>query len=174
MVDRVPAAVQNVIDSYEIERKAVEWAFRWLYNQPEVSVVLSGVSSLIQLEENIRIFNDSAPNVMSADELQFIDTIKAAYKENQKIGCTSCGYCMPCPQNVDIPEILRMYNDLSMPGYEGHLKFQYTRVMHATGTGADQCIECGECEEKCPQDLPIIETLPKAHKELLNPELLNR
>ena len=166
MVDNIPVSVQSTIDSFEVERKPVEWAFRWLYNQPEVSVVLSGVSSMIQMEENIKIFDNSDSNVMSQKELSLIEEIKVAFKENQKIGCTSCGYCMPCPQNVDIPEIFRMYNDLAMPGYDGHLKFQYTRFMYGLRTGADQCIECGECEEACPQELAIIEGLKEAHAVL--------
>jgi hypothetical protein len=139
---------------------------------PESKVILSGVSNLAQLKQDVEIFENAEPGVMSADEHSLIDSIKAAFKDGWKIGCTRCEYCLPCPQGVDIPEVFQLWNDLAMESYRGHCRFQYTRMMHAMGTGATECIECGICEGKCPQELPIMEGLKEAHEALFNPQLV--
>jgi uncharacterized protein len=171
MTTNIPESVKKAIDEFPTKRPPVEWAFRWLYDMPESKVVLSGVSNMEQLKQDIEIFDEAEANTMSPEEHRLIDTIKEAYKEGQQIGCTRCGYCMPCPQGVDIPEIFQLWNDLAMEAYSGHCRFQYTRMMHAMGNGATECLECGICEDKCPQELPIMESLKKAHEALLNPDL---
>lgn len=172
MVTNVPNAVTTAIDAFPVKRSPVEWAFRWLYDMPESKVVLSGVSNLDQLKQNIQIFEHAEPGSMSAAEHQLIEEIKDGYKHGQRIGCTRCGYCMPCPHGVDIPEVFELWNGMVMEAYQGHCRFQYTRMVHGMGNGATECIECGVCESKCPQELPIIGSLKKAHAELLNPALL--
>jgi hypothetical protein len=172
MVTSVPTSVRESIEAFPVRRPPVEWAFRWLYDMPESKVILSGVSSLEQLEQDNEIFANAEAGSMSPHEHELIDTIKDACKEGQKIGCTRCGYCLPCPQGVDIPEVFQLWNDMAMESYQGHCRFQYTRMVHAMGNGATECIECGICEGKCPQELPIIESLKEAHEELLNPQLV--
>jgi predicted aldo/keto reductase-like oxidoreductase len=172
MVNNIPDSVVSMIRDFPESRPPVEWAFRWLYDMAESRVILSGVSTLDQLKQNIEIFADAKAGSMSADEHALIESIKDAYKAGQKIGCTRCGYCLPCPQGVDIPEVFQLWNDMMMESYQGHCRFQYTRSVHAMGNGATECIECGQCEDQCPQELPIIESLKEAHKELLNPQLV--
>ena len=171
MVNNVPETVSDSITAFPVQRPPVEWAFRWLYDMAECRVILSGVSTLDQLKQNIQIFADADAGAMSADEHALIGEIKDAYKARQNIGCTRCGYCLPCPSGVDIPEVFQLWNDMTMESYQGHCRFQYTRMIHAMGNGATECIECGQCEEQCPQELPISKSLVKAHEELLNPAL---
>jgi uncharacterized protein len=174
MTDNIPPSVAKAIAEFPVERTAVEWAFRWLYDMPDAKVILSGVSNMEQITENIEIFSSAEAGSMTSDEHELIERMKTAFKANQNIGCTRCGYCMPCPHGVDIPEVFQLWNDMVMESYQDHCRFQYTRMIHAMNMGATECTECGECEEKCPQDLQIIEDLKNAHEALMKPELLNR
>ena len=172
LANNVPTKVQNMFDQFKVQRSPVEWAMRWLYNKPEVTTILSGVSTLEQLEEDIEIFDKAETDCMDDAENELIDYVKVAYKENQNIGCTRCGYCMPCPHGVNIPEVFELYNGLAMEGYENHCRFQYTKFIHLLGNGSEACTQCGNCEPLCPQEIPIIDGLKDAHQELLNKALL--
>lgn len=172
IVNNIPCEINQLIDNYPTKRSMVEWAFKWLYNIPQVNVVLSGVNSIEQIKQNIEIAKNSLPNTLSYEDHDLINKIREIFNKNQRIGCTHCRYCMPCPQGVDIPEVFEFYNGMSMESYQGHCRFQYTKFIFSIGHGADKCIECGECEDKCPQQLPIIDTLKSAHKELLNKDIL--
>ena len=100
----IPGDIRNLWDSYHVKRSPVEWAFRWLYNFPEVTVILSGVSTMEQLKENIEIFSKAAPNSMTEEELNIVDKVKALYESKTRVGCTACNYCMPCPSGWIFPE----------------------------------------------------------------------
>jgi predicted aldo/keto reductase-like oxidoreductase len=158
-----PDKVKQLLENYAEQRPLVEWAMRWLYNLREVKVVLSGVSSMEQLRDNIRIFNDAGTDVMGEHDFELIKSIKEIYEGIVKVGCTGCGYCMPCPAGVNIPEIFKIYNDAGLSPWDAFGKTFYSLVVANSGGGAANCLECGQCEKKCPQHIPVMNTLKEAH-----------
>jgi predicted aldo/keto reductase-like oxidoreductase len=156
-----PADVQALYDAFPNKRSAVDWAFRYCYDRPEVVTVLSGISTMEMLEENLAIFADGKPGSMSQEEHDLIAKVRETYLSRTKVGCTGCRYCMPCPAGVNIPRILRAYDTASIFGDTARLKREYANIVKA-GEGQDQCIECGACEAQCPQKISIIEKLKEA------------
>lgn len=163
----VPEEVETILGEYKEQRSLVEWAFRWLYHHKEVKVILSGVSSMNQLEENLRIFNSSESNVMSDYDMELINKIKLIYRTKVKVGCTGCAYCMPCPQGVNIPEIFKIYNDSSLSSWTEFGKTFYSLVASSSRKDASNCVECGNCESHCPQKIDIINNLKEAHLAMI-------
>lgn len=166
-----PPAVATIWDEAVTKRPPVEWALRWVWNHPEVIVVLSGMNDEAQIAQNLAIADAAQPDSLTVDELALINRAGAMYKELMQIGCTGCGYCMPCPAGVQIPKCFDAYNKLHMFGDEEGSKFHYvvsvSGILGASDPGfASQCVACGECKEKCPQHLPIPETLEKVAAEL--------
>ena len=162
---KAPANVQALYDAFPVKRSPVEWAFRWLCNHPEVSVVLSGCNEAEQIAENLKIFDTVDTGIMTAEELQLIDDVRAAYISRTKIGCTGCRYCMPCPNGVNIPGVFSVWNNLSL--YETDPKADWNMIMiRRNESGADRCVACGACEAACPQHLPIIDGLRNAWKDI--------
>ena len=147
-----------------------ELALRWLWDQPEVTCVLSGMNSTEMVEENIRIASDADAGSLTEKDFEVIEAIKAAVKEKEKVGCTGCRYCMPCPAGVDIPAVFHYYNlcylDKKMTG-----RFEFARNvgMQKEPGYATRCIRCGKCEQHCPQQIPIIEMLKTADRDLRPP-----
>lgn len=160
-----PANVQALYDAFPVKRSAVEWAFRWLCNHPEVGVVLSGCNEAEQIDENLRIFDSAEPGIMSEDELKLIDDVRETYLSRTKIGCTGCSYCMPCPNGVNIPAIFALWNKVSLYDFDPKEDWGFGMIRR-NGRGADKCVGCGACEAACPQHLNIIEELQRAWKEL--------
>jgi predicted aldo/keto reductase-like oxidoreductase len=165
LTDPIPGEVQALWDSAPEKRSAAEWALRWVWNHPHVSTALSGMNSMEQLQENIEIAGQAGPNSLSPADLDLIDRVTGTYKEMLKIDCTACAYCMPCPQGVNIPQNLRLYNDLFMFNDPENNSFFYNRMLSPEQRAAN-CTECGECEERCPQHLSIREELKKVHEAL--------
>ena len=165
---RIPDGVQKIWDSAEVKRSPAEWGLRWVANHPEVSVILSGMSSMEHLRENIRIADDFEPNSLTPNELEIIHKAADAYRELMKVDCTGCSYCMPCPNGVNIPMIFSVYNDLFM--FNDEMPTITYNTLIGSSQNALNCIECGECEEKCPQGINIIESLKAAHEELYDKE----
>ncbi|MBR2823906.1 MAG: aldo/keto reductase [Clostridia bacterium] len=164
-LSKAPANVQALYDAFPVKRSPVEWAFRWLCNHPEVSVVLSGCNEQEQIDDNLRVFDTVEPNIMSEAELKLMEDVRKAYLSRTKIGCTGCRYCMPCPNGVNIPGIFSVWNNVSL--YETDPKGNWDlRQIKEKGNGADKCIGCGACEAACPQHLNIIEKLQTAWAEL--------
>jgi len=159
-----PPAVQALWDSAPRRRTAADWALQWLWNQPEVSVVLSGMSTMEQVDENLVSASHSGVGTLAAEELTLVDRVREAYRALCAIPCTSCKYCLPCPSGVDIPEVFSIYNDLLMYGDENRSRMFYSWLDDKTR--ADKCAECGECLDKCPQHVEIPEWLKKAHEVL--------
>ncbi len=163
-----PETVVRLWESASIKRSPAEWALHWVWNQPEVSTVLSGMTTMDQVIENVESANHSSPNILIPEDLYLIEQVQAEYRKRSSIPCTNCKYCLPCPNNVNIPAILELYNDASMYGDVKRAQVLYQfRVQE--GERADQCLECQECEEKCPQGIAISEWIIKA-KDLLDPK----
>ena len=165
----LPEDILKKIEEYKVKRNPVNWALRWLANRPEVSLILSGMSSFEQVEENIRLCSspEMAANKMNAEELSFINELATEWKARKQIGCTGCNYCMPCPNGVFIPDNLALYNLFHSTDANAHSNARNGyKELSEDGKGALSCIECGLCEDACPQHLPIIETLGILHDEL--------
>ncbi|MDR2695895.1 MAG: aldo/keto reductase [Deltaproteobacteria bacterium] len=156
LINQVPDAPRARLAGVRPAWSMADWALRWLWNQPEISVVLSGMSTMDQVEENLNIA-DSAGPFTDADEAA-VALVRDAFRSRIKAGCTGCGYCLPCPEGVNIPRNLTLYNDYFLTDSEkarGHIKYVYGNLILAPGETADHCRRCGQCEENCPQQLPV-------------------
>ena len=143
------------------------WAFRWLFNQPEVTVVLSGMNSVEMVNENVETAFTAFPGTLTESDFILLDQVKTLIRAGEKVGCTACRYCMPCPQGVDIPGIFRCYNTMSTEGKaEARFRFAQTVSLTRQPAFATQCVGCGKCEKHCPQGIPIREKLKEADKAL--------
>lgn len=156
-----PKEIERLWEEAEQRYSPAEWALRWIWDHPEVTVVLSGMNEEQHIKENIRVANEALPASLSDDEQKLIQRVEEQYRSLMKAGCTGCRYCLPCPNGVDIPTCFESINDLMMYGHKGWSDLFYlARVVLGDRPGlASQCDECGECEEKCPQDLPIQDLL---------------
>lgn len=164
LAKRVPAPIAEIFESAVHKRTPAEWGLLWVWNQPEISVVLSGMNTMEQVVENITIADHSEPGYLTTDELILIGKAREAYEKLSPIPCTGCNYCMPCPNSVEIPSIFRIYNETKF--YEnsqmGRNRYQGRGGLKEEER-ADRCLECGACMEVCPQNIPIPEWLKKAH-----------
>lgn len=165
IAENVPPSVQKIWDSASVRRSPVEWALRWLWNIPEITLVLSGMSTLEHVRENLKIASQGTPKSLQEEELRLIDRAAEEYARRMVYPCTSCGYCLPCPQGVRIPECLNHYNSAFMFDDLERARFN-NRVMLNETSRASACINCGACVPKCPQHIPIPEALAKV-RELL-------
>ena len=160
----MPAEVQAIYDAAPVKRDPVEWAFRWLYDKPDFVTVLSGMSSMAQLDENLSVFEDATSGVMTADEKALIDKARSTYERRVRAGCTGCEYCLPCPAGVKIPRVLKSFDEANMfdrcEGFRKH----YQRMIAEESDGG-RCTHCGKCEELCPQKIKIPSLLEEIHKE---------
>jgi len=143
------------------QRTPAEWGLQWVWNQPEVSLVLSGMSTPQHVIENVASADRSGVGILTEEEFALIDRVRDAYRTLTPIPCTNCKYCMPCPNGVNIPSILEIYNDAIMYHDKQVARIAYQWVEKEQR--ANLCIECKECEDRCPQDIPITEWLKKAH-----------
>ena len=142
-------------------RSPIEWALQWVWNHSEVSVVLSGMSTMEQVTEDIAFASRSRPGTLTMDELAMIDRVRATYRQLSPIPCTACGYCVPCSSGVEIPRIFEFYNDAVMYDNTPRAQIFYSELNEKQS--ADQCTECEECVEACPQGIQVPELLQKAH-----------
>ena len=147
---------------------AAELGLRWLWDQSGVTVVLSGMNSIEMIDENIRIASDAEPGCFGDADRGLVDRVKRIIKEKEKVGCTGCRYCMPCPGGVDIPGTFYYYNLMYMEGKKNGVRFEYARNvgMQKDPAFATRCLGCGKCEEHCPQHIQIREMLKKADRDL--------
>ncbi len=161
LAKRIPDPIQAIWAKAKQARGGVEWALLWVWNQPEVSLLLSGMSTLDQVKQNVSIASLAGQGLLTEEELRLIDEVREAYRRLSPVGCTGCGYCQPCPSSVTIPRILELYNNAVMYQEPDESRADYLG-MDATAQ-ADRCTECGTCEEKCPQHLEIMDWLKTAH-----------
>jgi hypothetical protein len=149
-----PKEVLEIWDGAKNKRTPAEWALQWVWNLPEVSLALSGMSEMRHVKENIAFADRSGSGSLKENELALYEEVKGTYNRLGFVGCTACQYCMPCPEGVDIPTILGQYNEYHLSGGSEEVKTKYWQNV-SPENHASNCIACGECEEKCPQQLPI-------------------
>ena len=170
LVNQLPEQALAVMRNHTPYHTPAEWAFKWLYNQPEVSCVLSGMNSLEMVKENVKTASETLIGSLGEAEEKMYAEIIAAINAKMKVGCTGCGYCMPCPKNVDIPGTFAAYNRKYTDNYFTALKEYFMcTALRKNSSAASNCIECGKCELHCPQHIAIRKELKKAKKELENP-----
>lgn len=169
LAGEVPEKVKEIWQKSDFKRSPAEWALKWVLNHKEVTCVVSGMNDEEHIKENIRVANETLPNSLTNEELKLYEDVKDVYKNLMKIDCGGCGYCMPCPVGVDIPECFGLYNHKYMFN-SGRASFTYlTRfggVFSGNKSHADLCINCGKCVKACPQNLNIPELLGDVSKEL--------
>ena len=163
----LPDGARKLVEKDGSGRSAAEWAFRWLWNQPEVTCVLSGMNSEEMVLENCRAAGEADAGEFTEEDFKLIDDIKAEIQRLVKVGCTGCRYCMPCPRGVDIPGIFRCYNHMYTEG-KGKARTEFIQAIALQDNPglASLCVGCGKCEKHCPQNIPIITKLKEADKAL--------
>ena len=170
LVNNLPEKAQKRFRDFEIKRTPAEWAFRWLWNQPEVTCVLSGMNSLEMVRENVKNAADTKVGEFGEKEETLIRSVVEAINEKMKVGCTGCGYCMPCPKKVDIPGTFSAYNKRYTDSkFRGLIEYVMCTALRKDSTSAANCVECGLCEKHCPQGIKIRQELKHARKELEGP-----
>lgn len=160
-----PADVREIFEGSATKRSPSEWALGWLWNQPEVSLVLSGMSSMRQVEENIAAAGRAEAWLFGPEELEVIERVRRKYQERSAIPCTGCSYCMPCPNEVNIPRNFELYNGSVIHDDVSASRTTYNNFF-AERNRAGSCVQCRICEEKCPQRIPISEWMPNVHNAL--------
>jgi hypothetical protein len=158
LANKLPAEMMSVFNASVIKRSPAEWALRYVWNEPGVSSLLSGMNSMEQLMENIRIADEGLPNSLDRDEILIFDTLRNAMGTRIKADCTECRYCMPCASGVDIPGVLAALNNATIWSDSNPWLTGYVQI----GGKAGKCTECRECEEVCPQELPISTLMKEA------------
>ncbi len=167
LVNMLPQGARDAMKKSGRGWSPAEWGLRWLYNQEEVTVVLSGMNSEEMVKENCRIASETEAGSMTEADFETLEAVKKSIRENEKVGCTGCRYCMPCPKGVDIPGIFRCYNAMYTESKSGgRFQFAQTVALSKEPPFATQCVECGKCEQHCPQSIPIREKLKEADKAL--------
>ena len=179
LTKNVPAAVKGIWDEAPVKRTPAEWALRWVWNHPEVTVVLSGMNDETQIRENIRTAGQALPDSLSKEELHLVRRVEKKYRELMKVGCTACQYCMPCQNGVNIPLCFESYNNLALGDNPDGEKFLYAaRLGGAVGLGtpeyASLCVKCWECVDKCPQHIDIPAVLETVVAEFEGPDFEQR
>ena len=170
LVSHLPEEAKRIFEGYPVHHTPAQWAFRWLWNQPEVTVVLSGMNSDEMVRDNIQTASTVQIGELGPGEEAMLRQVVAAINSKMKVGCTGCGYCMPCPKNVDIPGTFAAYNRRYQEGkFWGFVDYVMCTLLRKNPTSASNCIGCGKCEKHCPQHLPIREKLGEAQKELEGP-----
>ena len=159
-----PPSIQRVLERGQIKRSAADLALQWVWNQPEVTVVLSGMSTFEQVVENLQSAESAEIGALTEKEQELIREVRRRYRKLAPIPCTRCGYCMPCPNGVDIPQNLTLYNEGRMYGRPDLARRQYGFIAEKARSAA--CIQCRECEPKCPQGILISEWMPKVSQVL--------
>jgi len=168
LVTKLQKEVSDVLKNAYTKRSLAEWSFRWVWNHEEVTVALSGMSSMEMIEENIKVASNAEADSFKEEDLKIFEEIKALLLKKLKIPCTGCNYCIPyCPKKVDIPSCLSSYNDIEMQGkLMTKVKYIMNTSVRSESYSASGCIKCKKCEAYCPQGIKIGEELTKVEKAL--------
>ncbi len=166
----LPQAARKEFEAATPRRSPADWGLRWIWNHPQVTVVLSGMNDVSQVEENCRVASEAMPVSLSAEELALFDRVLAAIQKGVRVGCTGCGYCQPCPRGVDIPTCFAAYNVSYSDGmFNGMREYMMCTTLRKVRSNAGLCVKCGKCEQHCPQHIDIRNQLDNVKKRLENP-----
>jgi predicted aldo/keto reductase-like oxidoreductase len=169
LADKLPPEVRSLFRAANPDRSPAEWAFRWVYNFPGVTTVLSGMNSMAMIEENLRVASDALPNSFTEDELRLFESVREKLLALQLVPCTGCNYCMPCPAGVDIPTCFSCLNSRATSGrFRAFTNYLMQTSMKRESGSASKCVGCGKCEAHCPQKIEIRKEL-KGVVEALEP-----
>ncbi len=168
LVELLPETARKKILADPRHRTPAELAFRWLWDQPEVTCVLSGMNSLEMVQENVKVASEAQVGEFTEEDFSLIASVQEEIHKTMKVGCTGCGYCMPCPKGIDIPAAFRCYNRMytEQKGSGRHEYLQVTAFQKEMNL-PEVCVKCGKCESHCPQHIEIRRELKKAEKALL-------
>jgi predicted aldo/keto reductase-like oxidoreductase len=174
-----PPGVAKIWERSDTERTPVAWALRWVWDHPEVTVLLSGMNEEAHIEENLAIADAAVPGALTEADHALVDEAARKYMELMKVGCTGCGYCLPCPQGVLIPRVFEIYNKMNLFGNEDEAKMTYAVHLSGALQGGDPmyaslCVACGECLEKCPQKIEIPGCLAEAAQQMEDSQMEGR
>ncbi|MCM1498570.1 MAG: aldo/keto reductase [Clostridium sp.] len=170
LVNHLPEAAQKIFAEYPVKHTPVQWAFKWLWSQPEVTCVLSGMNSVAMVEDNTSTAAASKEGEIGEEEERMLARVVEAINSKMKVKCTGCGYCMPCPKQVDIPGTFAAYNRRYTEGKITALReYIMCTAMRRNSSAASNCVECGKCEQHCPQHIAIRGELKNARKKLEGP-----
>ena len=170
LVNGLSKGALNAFAAAQPQRSPVDWALRWIWNHPEVTVVLSGMNDTAQVEENCRIASESLPDTLTAQDLQLYDRVLAEINAVTRVGCTGCGYCQPCPKGVAIPTCFAIYNASYVDGlFTGMKEYMMCTTLRKVRSNAGLCVKCGKCEQHCPQHIAIRDELDHVKRRLENP-----
>ncbi len=171
---KLPASVQEIYGNAQVKRSPADWALRWVWNHPEVTLALSGMNEEAQVEENLKIAETALPNSMTPQELEVTTNVAEAYHKLLNVPCTGCQYCMPCINGVNIPRNFQAYNEFCLSGDEQQARSMYALFLMGGLTGvradAELCKGCQQCVERCPQHINIPEKLKEVAEELGGPK----
>ena len=171
LAGKMPSEAEQIFKDADSNKSTAQWALQWVLNNRNVTCVLSGMNDIKQLEDNLAIADTTSPMSMSFEELEVVERVKRVMRVSLKINCSTCGYCMPCPQGVNIPECMKIYNEKYLFNHKGFFNtsfidyFQYVGGVMGKQASAGMCNACGKCLRKCPQKLDIIDELNTVKKE---------
>lgn len=167
LVEGLPDAAKKAIAEYPLKRTPAQWAFHWLWDQPQVTCVLSGMNSMQMVTENIASAAEAGIGTFTKADHHLIDILRQKINQNLKVRCTGCGYCMPCPHGVDIPTAFRCYNQTAtQKKFSAMLEYAQITSLKKDSSAMTQCTKCGACEKHCPQHIEIRKELQNAKKAL--------
>ena len=170
LVQLLPEEAKLLFAEAVPKRTPAEWAFRWLWNQTGVTVVLSGMNSLEMVQQNVQVASESKAGELTEEQMELYEKVRQEINRKIKVGCTACGYCMPCPKGIDIPGTFRCYNELYTGSRKaGKKEYLMTTAFRKKQNLASGCAQCGKCEQHCPQQIPIRQKLKEASRELEDP-----
>ena len=171
LAGRMPVEAEEIFKKANPNKSTAQWALEWVLNNRNITCVLSGMGEIEQLDENLKVADKTTPMSMSFEDLETVELVKRVMRNSLKINCSTCGYCMPCPRDVNIPECMKIYNEKFLFNNKGFLNtsamdyYQYLSGAMGKASYAGRCNACGRCLRKCPQKLDIIAELKKVKKE---------
>lgn len=161
LTDLLPESIEKYWAEADVKRTPAEWALRWVADFPEVLTILSGMTTMEQVQENIRILSTAEPNSLTEKEQRIIAKVSEEYNNLIKYSCTACRYCMPCPQRIEIPSVINLYNEWHL--YNGNPKIKSDFNMWISPKARPSvCTSCNACQSHCPQGLPVAEIMQKS------------